>query len=134
MDLRKGNYGVVKTLSGIMVISFLFIACSCSGNASVNDQKEVPAKAGERIIRIVFNLPGDDIGAPEPRATLNRIITSIRSEAAGEIVSSGFGMGNMEVTIKIKRDASLEIIKRIITADYPNANYRITNPLPQIGE
>ena len=67
MALRKDNYGVVKALSGIMVISFLFIACSCSKDSSVNDKKEVPAKTGERIIRIVFDLPGDDIGAPEAR-------------------------------------------------------------------
>ena len=134
MALRKDNYGVVKALSGIMVISFLFIACSCSKDSSVNDKKEVPAKTGERIIRIVFDLPGDDIGAPEHRAILNRIITSIRSEAAGEIVSPGFGMGNMAVTIKIQDEGSMEIIKKIITADYPEADYRITNPLPQIGE
>jgi len=128
--LRKDNYGVFKAISGIMVISFLFIACSCSGNDPVNDKKEVPVKAVERIIRIEFYLPGDDIGAPEHRAILNRISTSIRSAAAGEIISSGFGMGNMAVTMKTKGDEPLKIIKRIITANYPDADYRITTPLP----
>jgi len=128
--LRKNNYGVVHALIGIMAVSFLFIACSCSGNASVNEKKEGTAKSGKKTIRIVFTLPGDDIGAPEHRAILNRLVTSIRSEKAGEIINSGYGMGNMAVTLKPEGDESIEIIKRIILDTYPEANYRITAPLP----
>jgi len=128
--LRKNNYTVVQTLIGIMAVSFLFIACSCSENASVNEKKEGPAKSGKRTIRIVFTLPGDDIGAPEHRAILNRIITSIRSDKAGEIISSGYGMGNMSVTLKAEGDGAIAIIKRIILDTYPEADYRITSPLP----
>ena len=127
--LQKNKNSMTRSIIGIIFISIMVIVCSCSEKGSVDEKKENVEPSGERIIRIVFNLPGDDIGLPEDRAILNKIITSIRSKDAGEILSSGFGMGSMEVNLRIKGDESLKIIKRIIIDIYPDANYRITKVL-----
>jgi hypothetical protein len=121
---------MIKSIIGIIFIFFIFIAYSCSEKVSVDEKKESIDSSGERIIRIVFNFPGDDIGSPEHQDILHKIITSIKSKETGEILSSGFGMGNMEINIKIRGEESIKKIKRIISDNYPDANYNITKPLP----
>lgn len=44
---------------------------------------------------------------------------------AGDIVSSGFGMGTMEIVVAIDRDESIEAIRKIVGEVYPKAKYRI---------
>jgi len=122
---------MIKSIIGIILIFFIFIACSCSEKVSVDEKKAGTEVSEERVIRIVFEFPGDDIGSPEYQTILHGIITLIRSKEAVEILSSGFGMGNMEINIRIKGEGSLDKIKRIISDNYPEANYRITNPLPK---
>ena len=119
---------MIKSVIGIIFVFLIFISYSCSENVSVDEKKESIETAGEKIIRIVFNLPGDDIGSPENRDMLHKIITSIKSAEAGEILSSGFGMGNMEINIKVEGEESINKIKKIIIDNYPDANYRITLP------
>lgn len=131
--LQRNKDGMIKSIIGIIFISFVFISCSCSEKGSVNEKKEGVEYSGGRIIRIVFNLPGDDIGSPEHRAILNRIITSIRDKDTGEILSSGYGMGNMEITIKIKGNGSINEIIRIINDTYPDADFSIKKPLPTVS-
>ena len=132
--LQRKTNRMIRFILGNILLSFVIIFCSCSEKGAGDEKKDAINSSGVKTIRIVFNLPGDDIGAPENRAILNRIITSIRSEEAGEIVSYGFGMGNMEMTIKVKGEDSLESIKRIIIVDFPKADYRISKPLPFIPE
>lgn len=122
---------MIKSVIGIIAIFFLIIVYSCSDTVSVDEYKENTESSGERIIRIVFSFPGDDIGSPEHQAILHKIITAIRSKDAGDVLSSGFGMGNMEIKIIIRGDNSIKLIKKIIFENYPDANYRITKPLPQ---
>ncbi len=122
---------MIKSIIRFIFIFFIFIAYSCSENVSVDEKKESIETAGVRITRIVFNFPGDDIGSPEHQAILHKIITSIKSMEAGEILSSGFGMGNMEINIKVEGEESIKKIKKIIIDNYPDANYRITIPQPQ---
>ena len=78
---------MIKSVIGIIFVFLIFISYSCSENVSMDEKKESIETAGEKIIRIVFNLPGDDIGSPENRAILHKIITSIKSVEAGEILS-----------------------------------------------
>ena len=128
MILKRIIKVMIKSLIGIIFVFLIFISYSCSENVSVDEKKESIETAGEKIIRIVFNLPGDDIGSPENQAILHKIITSIKSAEAGEILSSGFGMGNMEINIKVEGEESINKIKKIIIDNYPDANYRITLP------
>ena len=119
---------MIKSVIGIIFVFLIFISYSCSENVSVDEKKESIETAGEKIIRIVFNFPGDDIGSPENQAISHKIIISIKSMEAGEILSSGFGMGNMEINIKVEGEESINKIKKIIIDNYPDANYRITLP------
>ena len=126
MIMQRNKNIIIKTISGIIFIFFIFIVYSCSEKVSVDEKKESIESSGERIIRIVFKFPGDDIGSPEHQAILHKILTSIKSKEAGEILSSGFGMGNMEINVKIKGEESIKKIKRTIIDNYPDANYSIT--------
>ena len=119
-----------KSIYGIIFLSLIVVIYSCSSEVPVEEKKESIDLSGERIIRIEFSLPGDDIGSPENQAILNKIIIALRSNEAGEIQSSGFGMGNMGINIKIKGAETLEKIKMIISENYPDAEYIITKPLP----
>ena len=119
---------MIKSVIGIIFLFLIFISYSCSENVSVDEKKESIETAGEKIIWIVFNFPGDDIGSPENRDILHKIITSIKSLEAGEILSSGFGMGNMQINIKVEGEESINKVKKIIIDNYPDANYRITLP------
>ena len=132
--LQRKTNRMIRFIIGNILLSFVIIFCSCSEKGAVDEKQEAINSSGERTIRIVFNLPGDDIGAPQYRDILSRIIISIRSEKAGEIVSYGFGMGNMEMTIKVKGEDSIESIKRIIIVYFPEADYRISKSLPFIPE
>jgi hypothetical protein len=119
---------MIKSIIGIIFIFLIFISYSCSENVSVDEKKESIETAGEKTISIVFNFSGDDIGSPEHQIILNKIITSIKTMDAGEILSSGFGMGNMEINIRVEGEESINKIKKIIIDNYPDANYRITLP------
>jgi len=100
-------------------------ASACAEKKSSEKEKETTKPSGERIIRITFDLKGDDIGSPEYQGVLHKIVTSIREKEAGEIMSSGFGMGNMNIVVRIKGEESIKEIQKIITDNYPNASYRI---------
>lgn len=113
-----------RVVSIILFISCLFILSSCTEKVSV-DEKEDAVSSGERVIRIVFDLPGDDIGSPKYQAILHKMAMSIKDSGAGEILSSGFGMGSMEIVIKLKGEESTGKITEIIRNHYPKAKYSI---------
>lgn len=123
--MQTNENNMIKTISGILFIFSFFILSSCFEKVSVDEKKERIEASGERIIRIVFELHGDDIGSPEYQAILHKIITSIKGSEAGEILSSGFGMGNMEIVIKVKGEDAVKKIEKIINENYPEANYSI---------
>jgi len=56
---------------------------------------------------------------------LNALRDAIYSNKAGDIVNSGFGMGNMEIVVAIDSDESIAVIRRTVGDVYPNAKYRI---------
>ena len=118
---------MIKSISGVILLFFIFILCSCSEKVSVDEQKENTEFSGERIIKITFKFPGDEIGSPEHQIILHKLITSIKSKEAGEIMSSGFGMGTMEINLKVKGEESIKKIKGIIADTYPAANYSMTS-------
>ena len=128
--MQRNKNIIIKFISGIIFISFIFSVSSCSEKVSVDEKKESIESSGEIIIKIIFKFPGDDIGSPENQAILHKILASIKSKEAGEILSSGFGMGNMEINIKVKGDESIKKIKGIIIDNYPDANYSIASQQP----
>jgi hypothetical protein len=116
---------VIAVLAGIL-------AFGCAEKPSVNDRsKEGTQPSRPAIIRIVFDLPGDDIGSPEDRAILDALRDAVVDSRAGDIVSSGFGMGTMEMVVAIDRDESIAVIRRIVGDVYPKAKYRIVVDSPK---
>jgi hypothetical protein len=97
----------------------------CSEKPSVKESAIQAESSRGRIVRIVFDLPGDDIGGQESRTLLEEIKTAILSRKAGSITSSGFGMGNMEIVVAYERDESIEEMRRIIARIYPRGRFRI---------
>ena len=118
-------FRVMGFFPGIICTLIVVLQFSCSGNGQVEKGEKEPDSNGRIVIRIEFDLPGDDIGSPEHVAVLNRLKASIQKSSAGEIVSSGFGMGNMEIVLSIEGAGSINTIKKIIIDNYPEARYRI---------
>ena len=100
----------------------MVIVSACTEKKSSEQENTIPS--GERIIRITFDLKGDDISTPEYQGILQKIITSVREKEAGEVLSSGFGMGNMNIVVRIKGEESIKEIQKIITNNYPKASYK----------
>lgn len=108
------------------------LASGCAEKPSVNDgSKEAAEPSRPAIIRVVFDLPGDDIGSQEDQAMLNALKDAVVDSKAGEIVSSGFGMGTMEIVVAIDREESKDALRRIIGDLYPGAKYRIVADAPK---
>lgn len=109
-----------------MLIACIFLSITaCTGNKSQEFNKKTEERSGAKTIRIVFSLPGDDIGSPEYRDILDKIIDSIIESEAGVIVRSGFGMGTMDVVIRTSVEQPAEKLSRIVLSQFPNARYRI---------
>ena len=116
---------VIALMAGIL-------ASGCAEKPAVSDRsKEGAEPSRPAIIRIVFDLPGDDIGSQEDQAMLGALKDAVVVGKAGEIVSSGFGMGTMEMVVAIDRDDSTEVIGRIVREVYPGAKYRIVADAPK---
>jgi hypothetical protein len=77
------------------------------------------------IVRIVFDLPGDDIGGPEAQALLDEVKAAIIEKRAGEILRTGFSMGEMEIVLQHHGDDATDRIRQAIDAVRPGAKYRI---------
>ena len=97
----------------------------CSEKPPVNNAKDRLEPSHNKVLRIVFDLPGDDIGSQEHQAMLNALGDAIYSNKAGDIVNSGYGMGNMEIVVAIDSDESIAVIRRTVGDVYPKAKYRI---------
>jgi len=104
----------------------------CAEKAPVNDGNHdgTAASRGE-VVRIVFDLPGDDIGSQEDQVILDALRDAVAASKAGEITSSGFGMGTMELVVAIDRRESIEVLRRIVGEVSPGAKYRIVVDAPK---
>jgi hypothetical protein len=99
-------------------------ACACSEPRTA-PQAGSQGAGGEETVRIVFSLPGDDIGSPESAAVLERVGRAVTAAGAGENLGSGFGMGSMELVVRTRAADSRAALERIIREEYPAARYRI---------
>jgi hypothetical protein len=116
---RGRDLGLYIVLMGIL------LSHGCSEKVSVGEGTESRNPSQQRVVRIVFQLPGDDIGGLEHRATLEAIKAGIVGAKAGEIVSSGYGMGNMELVVATGDNDSTARLERIVEEIYPKASYRL---------
>lgn len=120
------NKGMRKCLGPAIAVLAGLLALGCAEKPAVNDAGKDGAEPSRReVIRIVFDLPGDDIGSPEAQAILDALRDAVARSGAGEIVSSGFGMGTMEMAVAVGGDGSIAELRRIVGVVYPKAKYRI---------
>jgi hypothetical protein len=116
---------MIKIRKSMLIACILLSIMACTENKSSEFNKKTEERSGARTIRIVFSLPGDDIGSPEYRDILDKIIDSIIESEAGVIVRSGFGMGTMDVVIRTSIQQPTEKLSRIVLSQFPKAKYRI---------
>jgi hypothetical protein len=116
---------MIKIRKSMLIACILLSITACTENKSPEFNKKTEERSGVKTIRIVFSLPGDDIGSPEYRNILNKIIDSIIESEAGVIVRSGFGMGTMDVVIRTSIEQPTEKLSRIVLSQFPKAKFRI---------
>ncbi|MFN2240361.1 MAG: hypothetical protein ABR524_13305, partial [Thermoanaerobaculia bacterium] len=113
MTPRSG--ATIAVLTGLLLFG-------CAEKAPVNDGSHdgTAASRGE-VVRIVFDLPGDDIGSQEDQVLLDALRDAVAAGKAGEIMSSGFGMGTMELVVAIDRRESIEVLRQIVDEVSPGS-------------
>lgn len=115
----------MRNKGGMLIFSILISLTACTENKPPESSKAIEERSEVKTFRIVFRLPGDDIGSPESRELMEKIIdTIIRSEVGG-IVRSGYGMGTMDIVIRTSIEQPREKLNRIVLSQFPEARYRI---------
>jgi hypothetical protein len=110
---------------GAFLAGILLMTLGCSDDRIASDARDAFVKySAGRSIRIVFNLPGDDIGSKEDREILGKIGGAFTRDEIADIVRTEFGMGRMEIIVRARTELSSDSIDRIILAEYPKAKYR----------
>jgi len=110
---------------GALLAGILLVTLGCSDRKASDAGGAFAKYSAGRSIRIVFHLPGDDIGSKEDRVILGRISDAFTKDGIADIVRTEFGMGRMEVILRARTELSSDSIGRIILAEYPKAKYRI---------
>jgi len=116
---------MIKSKKSMLIACILLSITACTENKSSEFNKKIEGRMGVKTIRIVFSLPGDDIGSPEYRDILDKIMDSIIRTEAGAIIRSGFGMGTMDIVIRTSIEQPTEKLSRIVLSQFPKAKYRI---------
>lgn len=108
-----------------LIVSLLFTA-ACPEPRRAGEGAPPPTEGGDGgTIRIVFLLPGDDIGAPEHVALLEEVRMLIEASGRGEVVRSEFGQGRMELFVKPAGADSLKTFSELIRAKHPSARFSV---------
>lgn len=101
------------------------VAIGCSEKPFAGGGRQEPEPARHRAVRIVFTVPGDDISSQESQRKLEEVKAAILHSKVGDIISSGYGMGSMEILVACDHDGSIEEIGRVVGGVYPGRRYRL---------
>ncbi len=116
---------MIKIRKSMLITCILLSMTACTENKSPEFNKKIEERSGIKTIRIVFSLPGDDIGSPEYRDILDKVIDSIIASETGVIVRSGFGMGTMDIVVRTSIERPTDKLSQIVLSHFPKAKYRI---------
>jgi len=108
-----------------LVMALAGVCClSCSENDGKRQPAATPGFEADHY-RIEFSLPGDDFASIPELENIGRIKERIIRQAAGEVISTGSGMGTITILLKVHNRESLKVIDAIIRQEYPSARYFI---------
>lgn len=112
------------SVCGLPAVALLLLFAGCRNNLPAESRDEA-VSSGDNVIRVVFELPGDDIGGSEYQNIMGMIKRGIKDEDVGEVAGFGFGMGTMEILVKVEGGGGAEKVEKIVRDSYPEAKYRI---------
>lgn len=115
-------------LAAILLVSLLLVTPGCSGGDAPDASVASTTHSAGKSIRIVFRLPGDDIGSKDDRLALEDIGNAFMRHGVADVVRTEFGMGRMDITIRTRVELSDDSIGRTILEEYPEAKYWIEVP------
>ena len=115
----------MRNRGGMLIVCILISLLACTENKPPESSKTTEERSGVKTFRIVFRLPGDDIGSPESREIMEKIMDTIVRSEAGRIVRFGYGMGTMDIVIRTSTEQPREKLNRIVLSQFPKAKYRI---------
>lgn len=115
----------MRNKRGMLIVCILIFLAACTENKPPESSKTIEERSVAKTFRIVFRLPGDDIGSPEFREIMEKIMDTIIRSEAGEIVRFGYGMGTMDIVIRTSIEQPREKLNRIVLSQFPKARYRI---------
>jgi hypothetical protein len=107
-----------------LILTGFVLLVACSGKPPKTEGAS-ESDLSFKTVRVVFDLPGDDIGGQESQEILNRIREEIVTRQLAAVESSGFGMGNMQIVLRYGNGGSVEELRRTIQGIYPKGRYRI---------
>jgi hypothetical protein len=113
----------------VSAVALFFLLGGCRDNLPAEGRDE-PASSGGSVVRVIFSLPGDDIGGTEYRDIMERIRSDVIDGDVGDVAGFGFGMGTMEISVSVEGEGGVEKVERIVRDSYPGAKYRIERLSP----
>jgi len=111
--------------SAVFVILQFLVLFSLSCTKDLPETGEGQGSAGEREIRIVFSLPGDDFAEAEGLEMRDAVAAAVAAGGHGEVTGTENGMGFMEITVRLKGEGGIGAIKKILFELSPGTRYRI---------
>ena len=127
--MRQTRAAMPRTSKPALAL-LLLLCCACSGPRTDPEAARGEA-AGGGVVRVVFSLPGDDIGSPESAALLERVTAAILERGVGEVLGSGFGMGSMELVVRLRGESARAALAEAVRQAYPTAKFRIEPKAPR---
>ena len=114
----------MKRAAVFATLQFL-VLLSLSCTKDLPETEEGRGAAGEKVIKIVFTLPGDDFPEEEDLDVRDAVGAAVTAGGHGEVTGTESGMGFMEITVQLKGEGGIGAVKKILFDLSPGARYRI---------
>lgn len=118
-----------KTLAWLAALIFFLPLAACSDNFSSDRAKQdttVPEDGERRVLRLVFQWPGDDFASREDLEIRSAIEALIVVKGVGAILRTGSGMGWMDIHLAVENPAKARrALEEIVAAAAPKMEYDI---------
>lgn len=111
--------------SAVFFPLLFLVLLSLSCTKDLPETGEGKGSAGERKIKIVFSLPGDDFAETEDLEMRDAVVAAVAAGGHGEVTATESGMGFMEITVRLQGEGGIGAVKKILFDLSPGTRYRI---------